>query len=458
MKESYTLKYNDYSKSPVDKRSDMIHKFRMNQGLLSFPEKLHQILANNQSESIITWIPHGRAFEVKTVKIFESSIIPQHCNDSKYSFFVGQLNAWGFRRITHNLYFHELFLRGLPHLCSRMDRLKRNDRVQRKHEIIDVPKINAYCFANPLPVYSATPSVGLIIPRQQNNQESDSGINSICIENNSKSLAISNYNSKEDIKPRIMCKRNKLLNTSNDIVHLLKEISASSTSSSSSTKPDTLKSIISSATKNIFDDAEKKTSKFEDNEVFKNTNLALYSKIPAASASNVCETDYDVFKNTSFCHDNHPQFKQKQSLSKEAALLSDALISNSKGRMKTKLKLFEQKEYNLPRLISMQDFDLSNENDDEQIRAVLSFTFPCTNSFSTEIKKNDFAVGHKLLLMPISSFPNPFSTENADFDFEQNHDQSITICPFTNPFDFDEFNPVTSKECDQLKSVSPCKQ
>ena len=172
----------------------------------------------------------------------------------------------------------QLFLCGLPHLCSQMSRLKRYKKVQQKHGIIDVPTFNTYSFENPLPPYSAIP-LGMIIWKQQNVHGSDDFGISISIENDSKSLPISNCKIKEEIKPTEMCRHNERLNTSNDI--------------------------------NIFDDAEKKTSKLEDNKAFKNTNLALHSMIPTDLASNAYKTDYDVFKNTSFCCDNYPQFKWK---------------------------------------------------------------------------------------------------------------------------------------------------
>lgn len=105
---SYTLKYKDYSTLPVNKTNDMNQQIRKNQHPLTFSDKLHQILADPQSNSIIAWIPHGRAFKVKNVKKFESSIIPQYYSHSKYSSFLRQLLAWEFRRITQNLYLHEV--------------------------------------------------------------------------------------------------------------------------------------------------------------------------------------------------------------------------------------------------------------------------------------------------------------------------------------------------------------
>ena len=59
---------------------------------------------------------------------FDPSVIsqPYYFEHSKYSSFIRQSNGWGFRRITQgpdrNAYYHEQFLRGLPHLCKSMKR------------------------------------------------------------------------------------------------------------------------------------------------------------------------------------------------------------------------------------------------------------------------------------------------------------------------------------------------
>ena len=176
----------------------------------------------------------------------------------------------------------------------------------------------------------------------------------------------------------------------------------------------------------------------------------------------------------------------------EAQLLSDALISNPKGTgisskesrlMKTKMNNFEQKEDNLKKLFSMQNYDVSTEIGNDQINAVPSFTNLFTDSFTKEIKNTDFGVGHELLLMPIFPITDPFSPKNDVFNFEEDdnqldplspsfflkpilidnkvdinktYNQSRTICSFTHPFNIYEFNVTTSKEYSQLRTISPC--
>jgi hypothetical protein len=57
---------------------------------------------------------------------FEIRVIPLYFEHAKFSSFIRQANGWGFRRVIQgcdrNSYYHEMFLRGLPHLCKNMKR------------------------------------------------------------------------------------------------------------------------------------------------------------------------------------------------------------------------------------------------------------------------------------------------------------------------------------------------
>lgn len=96
----------------------------------SFPVKLHRILSNEEFKDVISWLPHGRSWRVLKPKAFEEKVIPLYFRHAKYASFMRQVNGWGFKRMTqgpdHNSYYHELFLRGLPHLCLKMRRPARS--------------------------------------------------------------------------------------------------------------------------------------------------------------------------------------------------------------------------------------------------------------------------------------------------------------------------------------------
>eukprot|EP00563_Minutocellus_polymorphus_P000783 CAMPEP_0181027378 /NCGR_PEP_ID=MMETSP1070-20121207/4134_1 /TAXON_ID=265543 /ORGANISM="Minutocellus polymorphus, Strain NH13" /LENGTH=411 /DNA_ID=CAMNT_0023104619 /DNA_START=77 /DNA_END=1312 /DNA_ORIENTATION=+ len=92
----------------------------------TFIAKLHSILSNPAFEDIVSWLPHGRAWRVHQRRAFEEQVIPLYFRHGKYSSFMRQVNGWGFQRIyqgpDYNGYYHELFLRGMPHLANKMRR------------------------------------------------------------------------------------------------------------------------------------------------------------------------------------------------------------------------------------------------------------------------------------------------------------------------------------------------
>jgi hypothetical protein len=75
------------------------------------------------------------------------------------------VNGWGFKRITsgsdYNSYFHELFLRGLPHLAEKMKRLTTKDIAKRKDNLAEEetpPDFYQVSREHPLPEKPAKPS------------------------------------------------------------------------------------------------------------------------------------------------------------------------------------------------------------------------------------------------------------------------------------------------------------
>jgi len=73
---------------------------------------------------IISWLPHGRSFLVHNPDQLVIEVLPKYLKPIKYTSFTRQLQLWGFKRITkapdHGAYYHQLFLRGKPHLLKRM--------------------------------------------------------------------------------------------------------------------------------------------------------------------------------------------------------------------------------------------------------------------------------------------------------------------------------------------------
>jgi len=123
--EASSYHYHDYSTIPL-----YTGKIKPS----ALPRKLHKILSQPNFENAITWLPNGRAFKIKNPEIFMQKVLPAHFRSSNYSSFKRQLNQWGFRRITHNQYYHEMFLRGMPHLCDAMNRISKEDAKKRSKE------------------------------------------------------------------------------------------------------------------------------------------------------------------------------------------------------------------------------------------------------------------------------------------------------------------------------------
>ena len=123
--------YRDYSR-------DMPSRAEEHRGAQNFPMELYRILATPEFQDIISWLPHGRAWRILQHSAFEEQVIPLFFRHGRYSSFARQVNGWDFKRITsgpdYNAYYHELFLRGKPHLCRRMKRLGSKEHRQREGE------------------------------------------------------------------------------------------------------------------------------------------------------------------------------------------------------------------------------------------------------------------------------------------------------------------------------------
>jgi len=97
-----------------------------------FPVKLYALLSQPQLSNVITWMPHGRSWKVLNQRAFETAVLPVFFESDNYHSFNRVINAWSFRRKSNGpdrgSYFHELFLRGKPHLQKCMRRLPRTHK------------------------------------------------------------------------------------------------------------------------------------------------------------------------------------------------------------------------------------------------------------------------------------------------------------------------------------------
>ena len=91
---------------------------------MTFAQKVYHILSQPKYSEWIGWMPHGRGFHIKVPLRFESEISEKYFGNRRYSSFLRQLSNHGFRQISEgrdrNTHYHELILRGCPHLTKYM--------------------------------------------------------------------------------------------------------------------------------------------------------------------------------------------------------------------------------------------------------------------------------------------------------------------------------------------------
>lgn len=174
--------YHDYSTVPCELVQYKKLKIKTSPSairLQKLPTKLSSILSNPEFSNIVTWMPHGRAWRILKPKLFISEVIPIYFEHSNYNSFIKLVNSWGFRRMASGIdrgsYYHELFLRDMPHLHNRMRRLTPID----KKKAVDPGKEPDFYdmntnFALPLPLLLTKPSKGneTIVNDQQSRVQS----------------------------------------------------------------------------------------------------------------------------------------------------------------------------------------------------------------------------------------------------------------------------------------------
>ena len=126
-------KYRDFSKVDPEYMQTTLKKAK-GRYQETFPIKLFKILENSDRggySSIISWLPHGRAFMIHDEALFKELIMGNYFHQTTYDSFKRQLYIYGFQKIRkkhidHGSYFHELFLRNRHEFCKCILRLPKN--------------------------------------------------------------------------------------------------------------------------------------------------------------------------------------------------------------------------------------------------------------------------------------------------------------------------------------------
>lgn len=122
-----------------------------------FPLKLHiilKILEREGKDHIFSWLPHGRAFGIHKLGLFEEEVMKRFFKQSQISSFRRQLNLYGFLRLSNGrdsgAYYHELFLRGRPLLSMKMIRTRiKGTKIRASSSPADEPQFYSMPFLGP---------------------------------------------------------------------------------------------------------------------------------------------------------------------------------------------------------------------------------------------------------------------------------------------------------------------
>ena len=83
--------YTDYSTYQL---CDLAKKCKTKQ---SFPMKLYVIVSKAEYQHIISWMPHGRNWNILDRDLLASIICPETFNNNSLTSFSRSVNGWGFR-------------------------------------------------------------------------------------------------------------------------------------------------------------------------------------------------------------------------------------------------------------------------------------------------------------------------------------------------------------------------
>ena len=88
--------YTDYSNVPAPPNVDLPTAVSK----MNFAQKVHDALSRDEFDHALCWMPHGRAFRIRSAKSLEVTVCPRYFGHSKLSLLVQDLRKHGFKEIT----------------------------------------------------------------------------------------------------------------------------------------------------------------------------------------------------------------------------------------------------------------------------------------------------------------------------------------------------------------------
>jgi hypothetical protein len=101
--------YRDFSSVPAEMNYEAPEKISE----MTFAQKVHHILSQEEYKKWIDWLPHGRAFQILSPKRLEQAqVLEKYLGHGRYSSFLRQLSNHGFKHISRgpdrNSYYYEV--------------------------------------------------------------------------------------------------------------------------------------------------------------------------------------------------------------------------------------------------------------------------------------------------------------------------------------------------------------
>jgi hypothetical protein len=88
---------------------------------LTFPQKMHHVLKSKEIGDIVTWLPSGKSFVIRSPKTFISEVVPKYFGKNiAFTSFTRRLGRWGWQNIARATYFNPNFCRDHPGKCLLM--------------------------------------------------------------------------------------------------------------------------------------------------------------------------------------------------------------------------------------------------------------------------------------------------------------------------------------------------
>jgi hypothetical protein len=100
--------YRDFSSVP----SEIGHEEPTKIEDMTFAQKVHHILSQEEYSKWVSWTPHGRSFRIDVPVMFERGVCEKYFQHKRYSSFLRQLSTHGFKHLTkgsdRNSYYNEV--------------------------------------------------------------------------------------------------------------------------------------------------------------------------------------------------------------------------------------------------------------------------------------------------------------------------------------------------------------